>query len=115
MSMESIIFAAIKDLVGNRVYPEVGPAGVGRPYITYQQVGGEPVNFIDSAVPSKKNARVQINVWSDGRPEAATIARQAEDALRAAPLQTTVLGAFTSTYEPTPKLYGTMQDFSFWI
>lgn len=116
MSMEAIIFAALKDLTANRAYPDVGPQGVGRPYITYQQVGGEPVNFIDSTVPNKKNARVQVNVWADSRLEAATIARQIEDVLRGTTaLQTTVLGSFISVFEPDTKLYGTIQDFSFWI
>src|SRR4051812_19007400 len=115
MSVEAIIFAALKDLVANRVFPDVAPEATARPYITYQQVAGEPVNFVDPTVPSKKNACFQVNVWADTRSQAAALSRQVEDTLRVVPaLQTSVLGAPTAVYEEDTKLRGTMQDFSFW-
>lgn len=115
MSVESIIFDALKSLVSNRVYPDIAPENATKPYITYQQVGGEAVNFIDTTVPSKKNARFQINVWSQTRLEAASLSRQIEDAIRVvSTLQTTVLGAPAALYEADTKLHGTRQDFSFW-
>ena len=43
------------------------------PRITFQQVGGQAVNFLDSAVPSKKNARFQVNCWAVSRDDAAKI------------------------------------------
>jgi hypothetical protein len=115
MSMEAIVFAALRGLVNDRVFPDVAPPSTERPYITYQQVGGAGVNFIDGSLPGKRNARVQINVWADSRPLASAVARQVEDALRqVAALQPTVLSAPSATYEPDTKLRGTMQDFSFW-
>lgn len=116
MSLESEIFDALKGFVANRVYPDVAPELATRPYITYQAVGGAGLNFVDPTVPSKKNARMQINVWADTRGAASTLARQVEDALRVVTsLQTTVLGAAVSVYEPETKLKGTHQDFSFWF
>lgn len=112
--MVAILQAALETLSA-RVFPDIAPEGTQRPYITWQAIGGKPVNFIDPTVPSKKNARVQVNVWADTRLEAATIAEQIEDTLRGiAALHTTVLGAPTSIYEPETKLKGSMQDFSFW-
>ena len=115
MTIESSIFSALSGLVGNRCYPDIAPDLTVRPYITYQQVGGEGVNFVDTTIPSKKNARFQVNVWADTRGAAATLAGQVEDTLRAVTaLQTTVLGAAVATYEPETLLRGTRQDFSFW-
>lgn len=116
MSLESSIFDALKSLVSNRVHPDVAPEQTVRPYITYQQVGGQSVNFLDTTLPSKKNARIQINVWGDTRLQVGTLSRQVEDALRGtAALQTSVLGAAVSLYEPETKLRGTRQDFSVWF
>lgn len=113
--MVTILQEALVQFAGGRVFPDVAPESTTRPYITWQQVGGESVNFIDSTVPGKKNARVQVNVWADTRLEAATLAELVEDMLRGvAALQTTVLGAPTSVYEPDTNLRGSMQDFSFW-
>lgn len=115
MTIEASIYTVLKGLVSNRVYPDIAPDGAAKPYITYQQVGGSAVNFVDATVPSKKNSRFQINVWGDSRSAVKAVAVQAEDALRvAAGLQTTVLSAAVSIYEPDTQLRGTRQDFSFW-
>jgi hypothetical protein len=113
VSVETEIFNALKALVNNRVFPDVAPENTVRPYITYQQVGGQGVNFVDPTAPSKKNARIQINVWADKRSDAAILSRQVEDTLRNVS-QATVLGAPVAIYEPETKLRGTRQDFSFW-
>jgi hypothetical protein len=114
MSIEATIFNTLKGLVANRVYPDVAPEGASRPYITYQQTGGQAINFVDGANPGKRNARIQINVWADSRSAASGMQKQAEDALRAVS-QSTILGAAVATFEPETKLYGTRQDFSFWF
>lgn len=116
MSVETIIFESLRALVNDRVFPDVAPEQTPRPYITYQQVGGESVNFIDSAVPSKKNGRFQINVWADSRLDAAPLSRLVEDTLRGiTALQPTALGSPIARYDEETKLRGTTQDFSFWF
>lgn len=114
MSIESLLFSALKGLVGNRCYPDVAPDKTQRPYITYQQVGGQAINFVDGSDPGKRNARMQVNVWADSRAQASALAQQVESALRASALQTTVLGAAVATYEPETCLRGARQDFSLW-
>lgn len=115
MSAEAIIRSTLSALVGDRIYPLVAPTGTACPYITFQQVGGSAINFFDGALPGRRNGRYQVNVWAEGMPQAAALARQVEDALRVAPgLQTTVLGAPVADYEEDTELFGTMQDFSFW-
>lgn len=115
MSAEAIIYSTLRGLVADRVFPDVAPEGTARPYVTYQTVGGSAINFIDGALPSKRNGRYQLNVWADTRLQAASLARLVEDALRVTTaLQATVLGAPVADYEDDTKLFGTMQDFSFW-
>lgn len=114
MSIETSIVSALTGLVAGRVFADVGIAGTAKPYITYQQVGGTSVNFVDAAAPSKANGRFQINVWGDTRSSVAVLAAQAEAALRSV-LQATVLGQPVASYEPDTLLRGSRQDFSFWI
>lgn len=115
MSTESTIFDLLKTLVGNRVYPDVAPENVTLPYITYQQIGGEALNFFDQSIPSKSNRRFQVNVWAGTRAQVVTLAKQVEDAMRVSTvLQTTVISAPVARYDAETKYRGSMQDFSVW-
>ena len=115
MSVDEQIFAALSPLAGGRVFPDVAPEGTARPYLTYQQVGGGALNYLEGTVPGKRNARMQINAWADSRLAASELSEQAEDALRlAASLQAKVLGARVSIYEEDTKLRGARQAFSVW-
>lgn len=115
MSVESDLFNTIKGLVSNRAYPDVAPAGVARPYIVYQQIGGESPLFLERASPSKKNGRFQIAVWADTRASASLVSLQIEAAMVAATVfQAKPLGDRTSVYDEDTQLRGTRQDFSVW-
>ena len=115
MTVENDIFSALKSLVSSRVYRDIAKPNAELPRITFQQVGGVAVNFLDPTVPSKKNARFQIDCWAEHRDEVAALSRQAENALRAyTALQTAVLGAPVASREPETGLFRTTQDFSFW-
>lgn len=116
MSVEAVILNSLKDLVANRIYPDVAPEQVKRPYITFQQVGGQAVNFLSAELPDKRNSRFQLSVWADSRLDAAKLSRQLEERLRQVKeLQTTVLSEPVSMHEPETRLYGVRQDFSFWF
>lgn len=115
MSVEVTLYNTLKPLVDSRVYPDIAPELVKRPYITFQQVGGQSVNFLNSGIPDVRNSRFQLNVWADSRADAAKVARQLDETLRqVSELQTVVLSEPVATYELETKLYGTRQDFSFW-
>lgn len=114
MSIEGDIFNALTALTGGRVYPVQAPDGVVTPYIVYQHVGGESVNFL-SGVPDKRNTRLQISVWSDTALGAMNLSRQVEDIMRASViLNATSLGAAFLDKDEETKLYGAQQDFSIW-
>ena len=115
MSVEADLFAVLGPLVSNRAYPDVAPDGVAKPYITYQQVGGQPANFLNG-VPDQRNGRFQINVWATTRSAASALIRQVEDALRlSTTLRATTQGGAVSDYEDELNLYGARQDFSVWF
>jgi len=112
--IESDLVAALGPLVNNRVYPDVAPANVTLPFCTYQQVGGKAVNYLGPESSDKKNARIQITVWSKTRKQAMEIIRAVEDAVVQAPLLGEVLGAAIARYDEATAYRGAMQDFSFW-
>ena len=116
MTIEVQVFQALRQLVDGRAYPDLAPAGAARPYIVYQQVGGDAVNFLDRAISSKRNSRMQVCAWAEARIEASTLIEQAELALRSAiGLQAVTLGAPVSTYDEETGLRGARQDFSLWF
>lgn len=112
--IESDLYAKLAPLVGNRVYPDVAPEGTVKPFITYQQKGGSPVNFLGPESSDKKNARFQINVWSVTRIEASILMRLIEDLMVTSPLFGKIEGGAIGTYDDVTKARGAMQDFSFW-
>lgn len=113
--MELTLYALLSPLVDARVYPDVAPVDTVRPYITWQQIGGDVISPLSNEVADKRNAMVQINVWSDTRLQAVQIIQQVEVALvTSGDLIARPLAAFVSRHEPDLNLYGTEQDFSIW-
>jgi len=112
-SAESITYGALKQIAGGRVYPDVAPATVLKPYLVYQSVGGVDETTFDGA-DTLQNSRMQVSVWSTSRSEAATIIQQVRAALTAEPVRGVPIGAPVSVYEDDTKLYGSQQDFSIW-
>ena len=117
MSVESLISGAVTGLVSGNVWPDIAPAGVtALPRITYQQVGGQAINFLENVPAGKRNGRFQVNCWGATRLQVAALSRQVEDAIKSTnALYPTILAAPVAIYEPDTKLYGTRQDFSVWF
>lgn len=116
MTVESSLYDALKVLVSdNQAYPDVAPAGTPRPYLTFQQVGGLSINFLDSAtLPGKSHPRFQVTAWCDTRIAAKALIKQVETAVRGlTSMQPTVEGESVAVHEEDTGLYGARQDFSF--
>lgn len=113
MTPEDHIDITLQHLAGGRVFPDVAPLNTERPFITYQAVGGEPINLLTGEKPEKQPHRMQVNCWAEHRVEASELGMLVEDALRSAgdSLQTEVLNGRVSTYDEETDLRGTMQDF----
>lgn len=114
MSMESDLFLLLQG-VCPRVYPDVAPTDTPRPYVTWQQIGGDVINPLNNEPPGKRNASIQINVWSETRAEAISVINQIEDAMRVATafLARPQAAAFND-YDHDMKRYGSQQEFSIW-
>lgn len=116
MTVEADIFNALKGLVSNRVYPDLNDAPtVTTPYIVYQEISGEVVNFMEAAEASKKNGRFQVACWASTRATSKALALQVETAMvTASAFQAKPIGGQTSVYDEDTKLRGTRQDFTVW-
>jgi hypothetical protein len=115
MTVEASIFSAIGGLCDNRVFPDKAPLGTAKPYVTYVQVGGEPVNYTDNFVPSLQNGRFQFNVFSDSRAQSKALMLQIETTLiMSTDMQARPIGALASDYDHDMQIYESRQDFSIW-
>mgnify|MGYP000102249442 CR=1 FL=1 len=115
MTFEADLFTLLK-LEATRVFPDFAPVTTQRPYVTYQGIGGAVINPLDNSAPGKRNAEVQITVWSNTRKEALTISRAIETRMRAASaFQARPLAAEVADYDADIPVYGCRQDFSCWF
>lgn len=114
MSMESDLVTLLKTVCA-RVFPDVAPSGTAVPYVTWQDIGGEVIRFLDKGNGGKRITLVQVNIWSASRSEALAMIRQIEDALMAsAAFQCKPEGESMSMCETEsePWKYGCIQRFS---
>jgi len=112
MSFESQLFGILQAACP-RVFPDVAPLGAATPYLTWQQLGGESLRFLDNTAPDKRNLLMQVNAWAKTRMEATVLSRQIENALCASALFIAIPeGEAISTYEDDTLLYGCIQRLS---
>ena len=113
MTVEADIFNTLKGLVGNRCYPDFAPLGTVRPFITYEQAGGDAMHYFDGALPDKKHGRFEVGVYADSRAACAALSLQVEAAMAgAAAFQCTAINAPISDYASEFKIYSSTQNFS---
>lgn len=112
--MESDLFATLQAQCA-QVWPTVAPTDTPRPYVTYQQIGGDVLEYLDNPPPMARNAYMQINAWSDDPQVAKDLMRQIEAALLAATaFAASPMAAMQDDHDPDMQVYGARQDFSVW-
>lgn len=113
MTVETQIYTVLKSLVGDRCFPDFAPLGTVRPFITFEQVGGDALSYLDGTLPDKKHGRFEIGVYADTRSQCAAIALQVESAMAAsAAFQSTAIHAPISDYASDVLIYSSTQNFS---
>ena len=113
MTTELTIYTTLKSLVGDRCFPDFAPLGTVRPFITFEQAGGDALYFVDGTLPDKKHGRFEIGVYANSREECAAIALQVEAAMAAqTAFQSTAIHAPISDYASEVKIYSSTQNFS---
>lgn len=116
MPVRDDLYAALGPLCSNRVWPLVAPQNVSTPYMVYQQVGGQPVAFLESAVVGKRNGRFQVTAWAATNRVAAQLIQDAADVLVTnATLRARPVSEPVDTFDADTGLYGSRQDFSIWF
>lgn len=115
MTFEADLFTLLKT-VTPRVFPDFAPVSTTRPYVTYQQIGGEVLNMVANVAPGVRNAMVQITVWSNTRKESLEIMRAIEDAICSTSVFPSArpIAAAVADYDAEIPVYGARQDFTFW-
>ncbi len=113
MSMETDLVALLQGICP-RAYPDVAPSGVAMPYVVWQALGGKSMRYGDGTAPDKRNAYMQVAVWSATRAEAQSLIQQIEAAIDAAPAFANAQpeAEARSTFEPITQRYGSIQRFS---
>jgi hypothetical protein len=112
MTMEADLTTLLKTICP-RVTPDIAPTSTLKPYVTYQQIGGDVLNPLDNSAPGVRNATIQINVWSDVRSQARSLIDQIEDAMRGFHAARPQAAAFTD-YDHDMLVYSSQQEFRFW-
>jgi hypothetical protein len=106
---------AVLTAICPRVFPDFAPVDTPRPYVTFQQFGGEVIDFITQDVPALENAAMQVNVWADSRVEAkATILLVEAALIGSTTLQASPQAAAVSDFDADMERYCSRQDFSIW-
>jgi hypothetical protein len=114
MTLEEKLVALLQAICP-RTFPDFAPTDTARPYVTWQQIGGDAIDFFDNALPSKENALVQVNVWSDRRAEAKGLIKQIENALiTSTAFDARPTAAAASDADSDMQRYCSRQDFSVW-
>lgn len=115
MTVETSIYTALKGLVGNRCFPDVAPLNTVKPFLTYIQIGGEALTYLENAVPSKQNGVFQVDCYADTRSATAALALAVESAMvTATSFQARPIGAPAARYDSDSLIYSSTQDFSVW-
>lgn len=83
MALESDLIAELLT-VCPRVHIGAAPYGTQLPYVTWQHIGGDPLEWLDNTVADKRNAQIQINTWADTPQQAFQLMQSIEATLRAA-------------------------------
>jgi hypothetical protein len=114
MSLEINLNTLLRTICA-RTFPGFARTNTELPYCTYQRIGGQAIDFIDNTIPSKRNAEIQINVWTGTQIEADELILQMEDALRGATAFQASPAAESSTdFDADMERYCARQDFTIW-
>lgn len=118
MIENNIVTALVPTLfAADRFFYLHAPFGTRRPFATFQFVGGRSIATLCGET-TRKNYRVQFNVWDEvvggSAAQSLGLMRQLEAIVTAAPLRGASQGGVQSVYDEVTRSYGARQDFSFW-
>lgn len=114
MSLESALTAILKT-VSPQVFAGFAKTDTARPYITFQQIGGQSLVSLNDKLADQENAEMQINVWADSHSAAKTAIKKIESSLvEASTLTARPIAAAASDFDADMGRYCFRQDFTIW-
>ena len=106
------LFTALSGVVGGRVFPNIAPNNIAKPYLVYSRVASTPENTLADGVPVE-NTRVQIDCLDTTYADVIALAQAVKAAMKASGL-TNLLLLEQDQYEPDALLHRVILDFSIW-
>jgi hypothetical protein len=106
------IFTALSSVVGGRVFPNIAPGNVQKPYVVYARVSSAPENTLANGSPID-NTRLQVDCFDVTYAGAALLADAVKAALDASAI-THLLLMEQDQFEPDALLHRVILDFSLW-
>ena len=77
MTIESDVHAAIAT-VCPRVHAVLAPLRTQRPYVTVQNIGGDPTYYLNRSAADKRVLRLLVKTWANSKAESLDLIRQVE-------------------------------------
>ncbi len=114
MSMQELFVALVQNATDaqDRVYPQIAPDNVERPYIVYQRVTQNVENVL-SGRTGLTNTRLQVDVYASTYAQAQQIATVVAGLMDGWALPNVQILA-QDIYESDVKLHRVMADYSIW-
>ena len=111
-------FGGLASLLGSRVYPDIAPQGVARPFVVWQEIYTDPMNNLGGSVEVNglANLLIQVSSWATSATLARDVDLQARLAMIAGTQFKSLLRDSPSLgFEDDVKLFGIQSDFSVWL
>ena len=106
------IFTALSTLAGGRVFPNIAPNNVQKPYVVYARVSSAPENTLADGAPIE-NTRLQVDCFDTTYAAAVVLAETVKAAIKSSAI-THVLLLEQDQFEPEALLHRVILDFSIW-
>lgn len=106
------LFTALATVADGRVFPNVAPNNVARPYVVYTRVASTPENTLADGAPVE-NTRFQIDCFASTYASAVSLSESVKSAMKASSL-TNLLLLEQDQFEPDALLHRVILDFSVW-
>ena len=107
--------AALKALVGDRVFALIIPDGTYLPCVTFQRISGMPANTVGGR-SGREEIEMQVDVWARTYAEAKAVTKAVRDAV---PARGAVFGAHliqdSDTYESETNYYRITMEYTCWM
>ncbi len=111
MIQEQVV-AALSGVAGGRVYPNVAPNNVQKPYLVYMRVASSQENTLADGIPVE-NTRMQIDCFDTTYAAVVALAEAVKAAMKVSGI-TNLLLMEQDQFDSDALLHRVILDFSLW-